>query len=158
MPRALQISGTAVPLASSASASRSLRMICSGEWRMRFIGSPPALSGENDSHIGWTSLWGAGQPPGALERRAGEGVEDATAVATSVVEHGGAVAAVDAHPVGLAAAGAGRPIGMEPGEELLVAGVLVHQLGDREVHGRPPPSGRGTRRQFSPPDDRGKVT
>src|SRR4051812_34518828 len=61
MPRALQISGTAVPLASSASASRSLRMICSGEWRMRFIESPPALPGENDSHIGWTSLWGAGQ-------------------------------------------------------------------------------------------------
>src|SRR3954468_15959601 len=51
----------AVPLASSASASRSLRMICSGEWRIRFIGSPPALSGENDSHIGWTSLRGAGQ-------------------------------------------------------------------------------------------------
>src|SRR4051812_12781601 len=62
MPRALQTSGMAVPLASSASASRSLRMICSGVWRIRFIGSPPALSGENDSHIGWTSPWGAGQP------------------------------------------------------------------------------------------------
>src|SRR4051812_20896722 len=61
MPRALQISGMAVPLASSASASRSLRMTCSGEWRIRFIGSPPALKGENDSHIGWTSLRGAGQ-------------------------------------------------------------------------------------------------
>src|SRR6478672_8924763 len=60
MPRALQTSGMAVPLASSASASRSLRMICSGEWRMRFIGSPPALTGENDSHIGWISLRGAG--------------------------------------------------------------------------------------------------
>src|SRR3954451_3088244 len=56
----------AVPLASSASASRSLRMICSGEWRMRFIGSPPALAGENDSHIGWTSLGGAG-PDGFLQ-------------------------------------------------------------------------------------------
>src|SRR3954468_14356191 len=54
----------AVPLASSASASRSLRMICSGEWRIRFIGSPPALSGENDSHIGWTSLRGAGHRRG----------------------------------------------------------------------------------------------
>src|SRR3954451_18009626 len=51
----------AVPLASSASASRSLRMTCSGEWRMRLIESPPALSGENDSHIGWTSLRGAGE-------------------------------------------------------------------------------------------------
>src|SRR4028118_713333 len=50
----------APPSASSASASRSLRMICSGEWRMRFIESPPALKGENDSHIGWTSLRGAG--------------------------------------------------------------------------------------------------
>jgi hypothetical protein len=27
---------------------------------MRFIESPPALKGENDSHIGWTSLRGAG--------------------------------------------------------------------------------------------------
>src|SRR3954463_5277334 len=61
MPRALQISGMATPLASSASASRSLRMICSGEWRIRFIESPPALTGENDSHIGWTRLRGAGQ-------------------------------------------------------------------------------------------------
>src|SRR6185437_10438736 len=60
MPRALQTSGMGVPLASSESASRSLRMICSGEWRMRFIESPPALRGENDSHIGWTSLRGAG--------------------------------------------------------------------------------------------------
>src|ERR1044072_7594479 len=61
MPRALQISGMATPLASSASASRSLRMICSGEWRIRFIESPPALSGENDSHIGCANPWGAGQ-------------------------------------------------------------------------------------------------
>src|SRR3954462_12439297 len=60
MPRALQISGTAIPLASSASASRSLRMICSGVCRMRFIGSPPALSGENDSHTTWLKFWGAG--------------------------------------------------------------------------------------------------
>src|SRR3954453_13370432 len=64
MPRALQISGTATPLANSASASRSLRMICSGEWRMRFIESPPALVGKNDSHIGWISLRGAGHMPG----------------------------------------------------------------------------------------------
>src|SRR4051812_14049713 len=56
----------AVPLASSASASRSLRMICSGEWRIRFIESPPALVGENDSHIGWTSPGGAGQATHAI--------------------------------------------------------------------------------------------
>src|SRR5512142_1795329 len=60
MPRALQTSGTVLPEASSPSASRSLRMICSGEWRMRFIGSPPALSGEKDSHTGWLKIWGAG--------------------------------------------------------------------------------------------------
>ncbi len=35
-------------------------MICSGEWRIRFIESPPALVGENDSHTRWTSLGGAG--------------------------------------------------------------------------------------------------
>ena len=35
-------------------------MICSGECRMRFVESPPALVGENDSHTRWTGLRGAG--------------------------------------------------------------------------------------------------
>src|SRR3954471_1703746 len=79
----------AVPLASSASASRSLRMICSGEWRIRFIESPPALTGENDSHIGWTRLRGAGQVRWTdltYEQIAGHLAEAGTPVSVPVVK------------------------------------------------------------------------
>jgi hypothetical protein len=46
-------------------------------------------------------------------------------VAALVVEHRGAVTAVDAEPVGLAAPGAGQAVGMEQVNEPGVAGVLV---------------------------------
>ena len=36
------------------------------------------------------------------------------------------------------AARAGQPVGVQPVDELGVAGLLVHQVGDREVHGWPP--------------------
>src|SRR5207302_3568057 len=53
-----------------------------------------------------------------------------------VVDHRGAVAAaVDGVAVAAAAAaGAGQAAGVEQVEEPPVAGPLVHQLGDREVH------------------------
>src|SRR5262249_43858705 len=82
----------------------------------------------------------AGPALGAVEGRAGEGVEHPTAVAAAIVPHRGAVAAVDAHPVGPATARADQPVGMEPLDQLGVAGALVHQVGDREVHGRSPPA------------------
>ncbi len=48
----------------------------------------------------------------------------------------GAVAAMDLEPVAVAAVGAGQAVGMEQGDEEFIAGGLVHQLADREVHGR----------------------
>jgi hypothetical protein len=79
---------------------------------------------------------GAGSPPEAVEDRAGEGVEDPTAVAAAEVEDGGAMTAMGHHPVSLMAARAGQAVGMQPFDELGVAGVLVHQFSDREVHGQ----------------------
>jgi hypothetical protein len=65
----------------------------------------------------------------------GEGVEDAAAGAT-VVQDRVAGAAVDAEPVATASARAGQAVGVEDRDELLVAGVLVHELGEGEVHGQ----------------------
>jgi hypothetical protein len=73
---------------------------------------------------------------GALQGGAGEGVEDATARLAAVVEERGAVAAMDAQTVARPAPGAGQAVGVEPTQEHLVAGLLVHQFGEGEVHGR----------------------
>jgi hypothetical protein len=77
-----------------------------------------------------------GRPPlQTLEGRPGPGVEDAAAVAALVIHDGVAMAAVDPEAVGGAAARAGQAAGVEHGDELGVAGALVHQVGEREVHG-----------------------
>src|SRR5262245_48312783 len=47
------------------------------------------------------------------------------------------VATMDLEAVAVAVVGAGQAVRMEQADEELVAGGLVHQLGDREVHGRP---------------------
>src|SRR5215207_10097591 len=62
MPSLLATSGTEAPAASSASAWRSLRMICSGVCLL-FIESPspPAHLGPLDSHSNWISFREAGQ-------------------------------------------------------------------------------------------------
>src|SRR5215211_8657868 len=63
MPSSLATSGTVAPPASLASASRSLRTICSGECRLP-IESPPSSALEwLDSHSSWISFRGAGQRP-----------------------------------------------------------------------------------------------
>lgn len=49
---------------------------------------------------------------------------------------------VDAEAIGGAAAGASQAGGAEGREELGVAGVLAHQVGDREVHGASSPAER----------------
>ena len=77
-----------------------------------------------------------GAAVGAPRGRAGEGVEDAAAVAAAVIEHRCPMAAMDGDPVGLMATRAGQPAGVEGLQELGVVGVLVHHLGDREVQGR----------------------
>jgi hypothetical protein len=86
------------------------------------------------------------RPPGALQGRAGQGVEDPTARPAAIVEDRGAVAAMDSQSVACPAPGTGKAVGVEPMEELGVAGVLVHQLGDGEVHGHL----RSSRRVGSP--------
>src|SRR5215210_4213370 len=61
MPSLLATSGIEAPAASSASAWRSLRMICSGVCLL-FIESPPSTHlGRSDSHSNWISFRGAGQ-------------------------------------------------------------------------------------------------
>jgi hypothetical protein len=81
----------------------------------------------------------ARRPPlRALQRGPGPGVEGAAAVPALVVHDGVAVAEVDAEAVGGLAARAGQAAGVEHGQELGVAGALIHQVGKREVHGEAP--------------------
>jgi hypothetical protein len=78
----------------------------------------------------------AGPPLEAMQSSAGEGVEDPLAVAATEVQDRVAAAPVDDHPVVSLATRAGETVGMQPLYELLVAGALVHQVDDREIHGR----------------------
>jgi hypothetical protein len=47
------------------------------------------------------------------------------------------------------AARAGQPVGMEPLDQLYVAGVLIHQVNNRVVPGRSPPARRSIRRPLN---------
>jgi hypothetical protein len=76
-----------------------------------------------------------GPPLDAVEGRPGEGVEDPLAMAAAEVEDRVAAAAVDDHAVRRVAARASEPVGVEPADETVVAGLLIHQFDDREVHG-----------------------
>jgi hypothetical protein len=58
----------------------------------------------------------AGPPADAVQERAGEGVEHPAAAATAVVEHRGAVAAVDGQAVARPAPRAGQAVGMQPAD------------------------------------------
>jgi hypothetical protein len=71
---------------------------------------------------------------GLLERGAGVGVEDRPAVAAAVVEDRVAVAVVGGQSIRLPTAGAAEPVGVEGLDQEPVAGVGVHQSGDRKVH------------------------
>src|SRR3954469_7508435 len=70
-------------------------------------------------------------PVGLVEDRLGEGIEDSSARAT-VVQDRVTGPAVDAKPVATLAAWAGQAVGVEDRDDLLVAGVLVHKLRERE--------------------------
>jgi hypothetical protein len=77
-----------------------------------------------------------GRPPvGLVEGSAGKGVEHPAAGVTAVVEDRGAVPPVSLQAAAGLTARAGQSVGVEDVDELLVAGVLVHKLGDGEVHG-----------------------
>ena len=72
---------------------------------------------------------------GPRQGGAGEGVEDASAGGAAIVEHRGAMTMMDVEMVAVLAGRAGQAIGMEQADELVVAGVLIHEFDDREVHG-----------------------
>ena len=70
---------------------------------------------------------------------AGEHVEHPAAAFAAVVDDRGIGAtAVGVEAVAGGASGAGQPLGMEQVQELLVAGVSVHQVDDRKSMGSPP--------------------
>ena len=76
-----------------------------------------------------------GQAPAAVQGCAGEGVEDPVAVAAAEVQHRVAAPTVDDQAIALMAAGAGQAGGMQPLDELGIARLFIHQVGDREIHG-----------------------
>jgi hypothetical protein len=76
-----------------------------------------------------------GPPLGAVQGRAREGVEDPLAVPAAEVQDRVAAAAVDDHAVRGVAARACEALGVQPCDQPVVTSLLVHQIGDREVHG-----------------------
>jgi hypothetical protein len=77
----------------------------------------------------------AGPALGAVQGRAGEGVEDPMAVAAAEVQDRVAAATVDGHAIVSMAAGAGQAVGMQPIDELGIACLFIHEVDDREIHG-----------------------
>jgi hypothetical protein len=75
-----------------------------------------------------------GRPPGPLQEGAGEGVEHPVAGRAAIVEHRVAVAAMDGQVLTRGAPRAGESTGVQPIDEPPIAGALVHQFGEREVH------------------------
>jgi hypothetical protein len=71
-----------------------------------------------------------GSAVGLVGGGAGEGVEYPAAAVTAVVQGRGAVPPVDPQAVAGPTARADQAVGVEDGDEPLVAGVLVHGLGD----------------------------
>jgi hypothetical protein len=76
-----------------------------------------------------------GPPMGLVEGGAGENIEHPAAEVTAVVEDRGTVPPVNLQGVAGLTARAGQAVGVEDLDDLLVAGVLVQELGDGEVHG-----------------------
>jgi hypothetical protein len=56
-------------------------------------------------------------------------------MAAAEVQDRVAATAVDDHAVRGVAARANEPVGVQPADETVIAGLLIHQIGDREVHG-----------------------
>jgi hypothetical protein len=76
-----------------------------------------------------------GSAVGLLEDGLCEGVED-PATRAAVVQDRIMGPAVDPEGASALAAWAGEALRVEDGDDLLVAGVLIHELGDGEVHDR----------------------
>jgi hypothetical protein len=56
-------------------------------------------------------------------------------MAAAEVQDRVAATAVDDHAVRGVAARASEPVGVQPADKTVIAGLLIHQIGDREVHG-----------------------
>jgi hypothetical protein len=77
----------------------------------------------------------SGGQMGPLPGGVGEHIEDPTAALAAVIDDRGVgTAAVDVEAVAGVATGAGEARRVEQSEELQAAGLLVHQVHDREVH------------------------
>jgi hypothetical protein len=72
---------------------------------------------------------------GLAENGTGEHVIDLTAVLATIVQHRFAIKPMDPG-IGPSTTGTGESLGMKPSEKFFVAGILVHQVGDREQHGQ----------------------
>jgi hypothetical protein len=71
----------------------------------------------------------------AVQGGPGEGVEDPSAVAAAEVQDRVAAPTVDDQAIASMAAGAGHPVGVQPADELVIARLFIHQIGNRKVHG-----------------------
>ena len=76
----------------------------------------------------------AGPSLRTVQGRLGEGVEDSLAMATAIIEHRRTVATMSLQARLRMTTWAGDPVGMEPRNELEVAGILIQKIRDREVH------------------------
>jgi hypothetical protein len=94
------------------------------------LGSGDALGEAADDQDQFT-----GPALDAVQGRAGKDVEDPVAVAAPEVQHRVAATTVDDHAIVLMAAGAGQAIGVQPLDELGIARLFIHLVGDRKVHG-----------------------
>src|SRR5512147_1261655 len=63
------------------------------------------------------------------------GLEDASPDSAPIVEDGGSIVAVDEEPVRRPAARTTEPLRVEQIEEEMIAGILIHQMVDREIQG-----------------------
>jgi hypothetical protein len=75
-------------------------------------------------------------PLGPLEGGLGEGGKDAVAGGAAIGQDRSPVAAMDLQVVAVAAVGTGQAVGMEEADEEFIASRFIHQVADREIHGR----------------------
>lgn len=92
-------------------------------------------------------LGGAAVRP--LQEGAGPGVEDAAAVTALILQDRLPVAAVDPQAVRLTAPRTGQPLRVQEFDQFAVAGVLIHEVDQGEIHGGALRMTRGISREES---------
>jgi hypothetical protein len=76
-----------------------------------------------------------GGPLSPLQDGSGPGIEDPAASPALVVQHRLAVTAMDSQGMRLSALGASQAIGVEQFDEPRVAGILIEDINQGEIHG-----------------------